>query len=137
MGMATMKGGNKFEKVLRDARRAGNTSVSVGVQQGERYPDGTSVAEVAAAHEFGLSKFEIPYFRRAMIEVRAILKTGRYRGLARGGLTSADAATVGALAVERIKKSIADAGLIDTGRLIRSISFTVLTGKVRAADDDA
>ena len=98
-GMAKQTGGHAFSKVLRDARRAGSTSVSVGVQQGQRYPGGVSVAEVAAAHEFGLSTTEVPYFRRAMIEVEAILKTGRYRGLARGGLTRADAAQVGALAV--------------------------------------
>ena len=75
----------KFSKVLRDARRGGNTTVSVGLQQNQRYPDGVSVAAVAAAHEFGLNTTEVPYFRRALVEVEAILKTGRYRGLALQG----------------------------------------------------
>ena len=46
---------------------------------------GVSVAAVAAAHEFGLNTTEVPYFRRALVEVEAILKTGRYRGLALQG----------------------------------------------------
>ena len=68
-GMVKQTGGNAFDKLLKDARKGGSTSISVGVQKGERYPDGTSVAEVAAAHEFGLSTTEVPYFRRALIEV--------------------------------------------------------------------
>ena len=132
--MAKQTGGNAFDKLLKDARKVGNTSISVGVQQGERYPDGTSVAQVAAAHEFGLGEAaERAAFRRARALVASDLKRARYLGAA-GGISEGGAETVAAKAVERVKQSIKDAGLVRTGLLVRSITARIMAGRVH---DDA
>ena len=140
--MAKQTGGNAFDKLLKDARKGGNTSISIGVQQGERYPDGTSVAQVAAAHEFGLGDaYEQAAFRRSRALVASDLKRARYLaggaagGGVAGGVSQRDTEQVADKAVERIKQSIAAAGLVKTGKLIRSITAEILPGRMHDADN--
>lgn len=45
---------------LRQAHNLANRKVDVGIVNGEQYPDGTKVAEVAAVHEFGAPHKNIP-----------------------------------------------------------------------------
>ncbi len=52
---STLKGGDKFEAALRDLAKKMNKpgTLRVGFLEGATYPDGQSVAEVAAFNEFG------------------------------------------------------------------------------------
>ena len=67
--------------------------------------------------------------------MRSDLKRARYLGGggAAGVISEGDAETVAATAVERVKQSIRDAGLVRTGLLVRSITARIKAGRVRAA----
>ncbi|WP_371432429.1 hypothetical protein [Novosphingobium sp.] len=60
--MAEIIGGGKFEQVLSalGARLGKKTQVNVGFLEGATYPDGTSVATVAAINNFGAPEAGIP-----------------------------------------------------------------------------
>jgi hypothetical protein len=70
--MATLKGGDKLEaalaKIAKNLTKA--AAVDVGFLEDATYPDGTSVAMVAAIQEFGAPKANIPPrpFFRGMIQ---------------------------------------------------------------------
>lgn len=76
--MATIrsKSGREFLSRLREklGERTGNpdgpTKVNVGFLDGATYPDGTSVATVAAANEFGTSTIPARPFFRTMIAAK-------------------------------------------------------------------
>jgi hypothetical protein len=64
--MATLKGGDKLEAALRElAMKVSKPgTLRAGFLEGATYPDGTSVATVAAMQEFGTKKIPArPYFR--------------------------------------------------------------------------
>lgn len=73
--MAEIKGGEKLEKALAKISKnlgSGGT-LKVGFLAGATYPDGTSVAMVAAIQEFGAPKVRIPprpYFR-TMVQAKS------------------------------------------------------------------
>jgi hypothetical protein len=64
--MATLKGGDKLEAALREiAKKVSKPgTLRAGFLEGATYPDGTTVATVAAMQEFGTKKIPArPYFR--------------------------------------------------------------------------
>lgn len=73
--MATVRGGDQYEKVLRDIvnllRDAGG--VRVGFLEGATYPDGKPVAMIAAIQEYGAPRAHIPArpFFRNMIAAKS------------------------------------------------------------------
>lgn len=144
--MATMTGGNRLEAEL--ARLAANLktsgSVEVGFIDKATYPDGTSVAAVAAFNEFGTSKSPPrPFFRNTIqknsrkwpINLATALK-------ANGCDASAALDLVGQEVQEEIQESIRsntpppnaestvkakgfDRPLIDTGHMLNSVTHNV------------
>jgi hypothetical protein len=60
--VASISGGRKFESALRTiaAKVSKPATLRVGILEGARYPNGTSVAMVAAIQEFGAPKARIP-----------------------------------------------------------------------------
>ena len=116
-------GGRKFEQIIEDAKQRGSRAVGVGIFDGE-YPDGIKVAEVGAIHEFGLrvgqTAAEVAWLRRVVPDlVRDLRRRGKK--IARDGLSDGELREIGAAAVRRIKESITEAGLIQTGLLLSSI----------------
>lgn len=71
--MAGIKGGDKLEKALADiARRIGKGgAVNVGFLENAKYPDGTSVAQVAAFDNFGTSTAPARPFFSNMVEEKS------------------------------------------------------------------
>ena len=115
MAKVRTKGGDEFERILREQKRKGTTTVAAGVLGG-RYPEGETVAEVGQALEFGLSnRNEVPWFRRALNEVEQTLKTPRYRQLIKRGITLKVAQIIARAVVDKLKDSIEREGLVDTG----------------------
>lgn len=89
--MATISGGSKLEAALKEiAEKASNAAlVRVGFLESAKYPNGTSVAMVAAIQEFGAPKVGIPprpYFRNMIAAksgewpnaIAGLLKTNEY-----------------------------------------------------------
>ena len=70
--MAAFSGGDKLQAKLRElADKIGSNSVSVGFLEDATYPDGQSVAEVAAYNNFGTSKAPPrPFFSNMVDEKR-------------------------------------------------------------------
>ena len=64
-----VQGGEKWEKLVRDAKRQRPFRLTVGIFRTAKYPDGTSVAAVAAEHEFGVGVPERPFMRLAIKEL--------------------------------------------------------------------
>lgn len=147
--MATFSGGEKLQAKLQElADKIGNSSVKVGFLEGATYPDGQSVAEVAAYNEFGTRHAPPrPFFQR-MIEEK---KDGW--GDALGKLckqTDYDIPKVMGLMGEGIKGQLqqsivdfndppdsdetiarkksahgGDATLVDTGHMLNSVDYEV------------
>ncbi len=68
-----IRGGSKLEQALAKIARSvhAKKALEVGFLEGAKYPDGTSVAMVAAIQEFGAPKVGIPprsFFRKAVKE---------------------------------------------------------------------
>lgn len=84
--MATLTGSDAVMKALEDiSRKMGGGSVSVGWAGGDKYPDGTLIAGVAASNEFGdPSKHQPPrpFFRR-MIVRESPTWVGKMAGIAK------------------------------------------------------
>ena len=68
--MATIKGGQKFERAMTElSDKLEGRQLVVGFLNGATYPDGTNVATVAAFNEFGTSNAPPrPFFRRMVKE---------------------------------------------------------------------
>lgn len=73
--MATIRGGEKFEAALREMAAAVSkpATLRVGFLEGATYPDGTSVAMVAAIQDFGAPAVGIPPrpFFRNMVRTKS------------------------------------------------------------------
>lgn len=93
--MATLNGPDAIMKALEDiARKMGGGSVSVGWAGGDKYPDGTLIAGVAASNEFGDPSNHQPprpFFRR-MIVKESPTWVGKMAGIAK--FTNYDGAEV-------------------------------------------
>ena len=67
MARTYLRGGHKLDRFIKEAKAAMRIKgVEVGFFDTARYPDGTAVTNVAAAHEFGLGVPERPFFRQAL-----------------------------------------------------------------------
>jgi hypothetical protein len=146
----TLKGGDKFEAALRDiAEKVSQpATLRVGFLSAARYPDGTSVAMVAAIQEFGAPSRGIPprpFFRRAIAKhspewpeaVGNLLKANGYDAVKALSLSGAAIAgqiqqsivdlTDPPLAPSTIARKGSAKPLIDTGTLLRSVDYEVKT----------
>lgn len=146
--MATIRGGEKLEAALKEiAAKASNASVvKVGFLANATYPDGTSVAMVAAINEYGAPGAGIPPrpFFRNMIAAKSgewpraiadLLKTNDYDAAKTLGQTGE--AVKGQLAQSIVDtntppnapSTIARKGaakpLVDSGHLLQSIDHEV------------
>lgn len=137
---------SKTEEYLMNlANRMGNGSVSIGFMEGADYPDGESVPQVAFQNEFGMpSKGQPPrpFFRR-MIAVESGGWAGKMGRLAaskrsgrdilavmgedvKGGLQeSITTLTEPALSPETVARKGFSKPLIDTGLMLRSVTYEV------------
>jgi len=135
-------------RLANDTRR-----VLVGVPKGPAEADGTSIAMIAAVHEFGSPSQGIPERSFLRTGIRAALphltevNANSLRGIARGTLTVPVAlGRVGALAVAAVQRQIVEGSyvplrpatirrkgsskpLIDTGSLRQSITYQIVTGE--------
>jgi hypothetical protein len=146
--MATIKGGSKLDSALTEiaAKISRPATLKVGFLSGASYPDGTSVALVAAVQEFGAPSRGIPSrpFFRNMIAAKSPgwpaavavnLKAKNYD-------VDATLRIVGTGIKEQLQDSIRtfegaplapatvaakgfDKALIDTGTMLNSVDFTV------------
>jgi hypothetical protein len=71
--MATLKGGDRLEVTLREIalKVSKPGTLRVGFFENASYPDGTSVALVAAANEFGTKRIPVRPFFRNMIAAKS------------------------------------------------------------------
>jgi hypothetical protein len=146
--MVSVRGGNRLSAALQrmTGGLARGDSVQVGFFETETYPDGTSVAMVAAIQDFGAPRAGIPprpFFRNTIADHRGEW-SGEVARLLRAEDYNADAALaqMGALIVGEIQDSIEsgtyaplkpataarkgfDKPLIDTARMLRSVSYKV------------
>lgn len=146
--MAVVSGGGALEKRLSEIARKANrkASVRVGFLENATYPDGTSVAMVAAIQDFGAPSKGIPprpFFRNMVADkspgwgdaVAALLVSNEYDAVKT--LNQAGAGIAGQL-VQSIKdtnepelaeSTVARKGfkkpLVDTGHMQNSVSWEV------------
>jgi hypothetical protein len=149
--MTTFSGGDALQKKLAEiAEQIGDPkTLRVGFLEGATYPDGESVAMVAAANEFGdpsMNRPPRPFFRRMLAE-----KSPQW-GDDLGKIALAvnyDASALFALMGERIKDQLQgsirdftdpalaqstiqrkgfDKPLIDTGHMLNSVDYDVKDG---------
>lgn len=146
MAKSTMTGGDVLHKKLAEiAESFGGGSVKVGFMEGSTYPDGTPVPAVAFWNEYGTTKAPPrPFFRRMIAsesgtwaqKMAALARATNYDGPRVLALMGED---VGAalqqsiielsdppLAQSTIDAKGFDKPLIDTGNMIRSISYQVM-----------
>lgn len=146
--MATIKGGDKLEAKLREIaeKLKDGATLRVGFLEGATYPDGTSVAMVAAIQEFGAPAVGIPPrpFFRSMIAQKSSEWPDAIAGLLRSNNYDTVKALqlAGAAIKGQIQQSIADLTspplapataerkgsdkpLIDTGHMLNSVDFEV------------
>lgn len=146
--MVTISGGTKLESRLKELSKniAKSAELSVGFLENAHYPDGTSVAMVAAIHEWGAPSRNIPprpFFRTVVAEksgewpqtVAALLEANNYdatktlmqtgegiKGQVQQGIHD----VVGPpLAPATIARKGFSTLLIDTGVMINSVDFKV------------
>lgn len=148
--MATIRGGERFEAVLRDIadKLRDGGSVRVGFLENATYPDGEPVAMIAAIQEFGAPAAGIPprpFFRNMIAE-----KSGEWpKAIADLMIENDyDFSVVGPLVGEAIsgqlRQSIVDTNeppnapstirkkghakpLVDSGMMLQSVSYEVLS----------
>ena len=148
--MATVKGGNKFSEAL--TKLAGTLSsaksVKIGFFENARYPDGTPVAMVAAIQEFGAPRAGIPprpYFRNMIAAKKGEWPTAIAKFLKDNNNDAVRTLNdLGELVAGQLRQSIRDTNdpplapatiarkgfskpLVDTGRMLNSISYEVQT----------
>lgn len=127
-----ISGGARYRRVLRDAAHGKTRTLRVGIPHTASYPNGTPVAVVAAAHEFGVRNRdgtvrlpELAYMRRAVAglgdEIRAAARSVRDPETLEMDRNAAEA--LGDAAVGAIQHEIDVIDLIDTGRLRSSFSY--------------
>ncbi len=112
--MATIRGGEKLRAALRETARRFRASgtLKVGFLEGATYPDGTSVAMVAAVQNFGAPSQGIPArpFFSDMVANKQDEWGPAIAGLleANGGNVDAALAIAGEAIVGQLKQSIVD-----------------------------
>ena len=147
--MATLKGGDALEKKLAElSQNVTNAStLRVGWPQNATYPDGTSVALIAAINEFGApSRGQPPRpFIRNMIaqesphwaaQVATLLKLNNYDARATLNMMgteivgqvqdSIDALVTPPLAPSTIAKKGHDKPLIDSGLMRKTVTYEII-----------
>lgn len=146
--MASVKGGDKFKRAVEDTARAlGNGgTLKVGFLEGATYPNGTPVALVAAIHNYGAPRANIPprpFFTNMVKDkskewpaaVQGLLVKNKYdvkvtlqlTGEAiKGQLQQAIRDFVGVpLSPVTIARKGFDKQLIDTSHMLNSVSYEV------------
>lgn len=146
--MTAMKGGDKLKAALADmaARLRRAQSVRVGFLEGATYPDGKSVAMVAALNEFGVpsrGQPPRPFFRNMVAAkskewpaaIAGLLRDNNYDALRALQLTGEAIAgqlrqsitdlVAPPLAPSTIARKGFDKPLIDTGHMLNSVSYEV------------
>lgn len=146
--MAAVKGGEKIAAKIEQIRKklTNAKQVRAGFLEGATYPDGTSVAMVAAANEFGSTgegRFQPPrpFFRQAIDGnktkwsnglAKSLMKDDAQTALSKAGevitgdvQSSIQSLVSPALAQSTIKAKGFDKPLIDTGHMLRSIDYEV------------
>lgn len=106
----------------RVANELGNKQVRIGFVEGETYPDGTSVASVAAQNEYGDPSKRIParpFFRNAISNNQDAWKDTISRGIRAGAPVDQVLEVVGALAASDVYVSITQ--LMDPALSARTI----------------
>ncbi|WP_210461680.1 hypothetical protein [Pantoea ananatis] len=149
--MTTFSGGDALQKKLAEiAERIGDPkTLRVGFLEGATYPDGESVAMVAAANEFGgpgMNRPPRPFFRRMLAEkspqwgddLGKIALAVNYDASALFGLMgerikeqlqgSIRDFTDPVLAQSTIQRKGFDKPLIDTGHMLNSVDYDVKDG---------
>jgi hypothetical protein len=146
--MATFRGGQKFERAMRDLadKIARPATLRVGFLENATYPDGTPVAMIAAINEYGApSRGQPPRpFFRQMIQAKqgewpkaiaGVLKSMGYD--AKKTLDITGAAIAGQLrqsitdlwspplAPSTIKRKGFDKPLIETSHMLKSVDYEV------------
>lgn len=143
-----VRGGDKFENALKDlaTRVAKPASVKIGFLEGARYPDGTSVAMIAAINEYGApsrGQPPRPFFRR-MIDAKQGEWPSAIAGLLKANDLDAEKALdlAGAAIAGQLRQSIRDLvdpplaastirrkgfakPLVDTGHMLNSVDHEV------------
>jgi hypothetical protein len=142
----TITGGKQLQQLFDNAGKGGVKELNVGFFQSSRYPNGTSVATVAAINEFGTAKIpERPFFRNATAKVQPKLLSILRREIDPETMviTPSIAEKLGLVFVGAIQKEIVDLKeppnapatikakqgkdnpLIDTGFLRQSVTYEV------------
>lgn len=125
MAKARVKGGDGFNQELKRARQQKPTQIEVGIFPDAVYPDGEQVALVGLRHEYGLGgRAESAPYRKAGHPIAIETKRHNKR-VKRDGPGREVAEALGRDAAEKIKQTIAQAALIQTGRYLRSIRHEV------------
>ena len=128
-----------------NARAASSRKVAVGIFEDARYDNGTQVAAVAAAHEFGVGVPERPFFRAALPAIaRRVRQLVAEHGVV--GLTDEALEAIGRAAAEELRRSAEQLSspplaastrrarqrkgrrtnpLIDTRRLVESLTHRI------------
>lgn len=142
--MAKLTGGGKLAGVLKKIAKSSPT-VEVGFLSGATYPDGTSVAVVAAANEFGVpsrGQPPRPFFRNMIADKQASWPKAIEENYKRTGdlHTTFDRMGQGIkgqlqdsirqltdppLAASTVRRKGHDKPLIDTGHMLNSVDYRV------------
>ena len=148
--MATVSGGNKLSQRLTEMADAlgGGASVDVGFMSNATYPDGTSVALVAAVQEWGSPSRGIPprpFFRRMIADkakewpkaIADLLVANKYDAAKTMAQTGAGVKgqlqqsiidlREPALAPSTIARKKSSKPLIDSGVMLRAVDYRVNT----------
>lgn len=146
--MATIKGGQRFESAMLELAKKLNRpeTLRVGFLEGSNYPNGTSVPMVAAFNEFGTSRAPPRPFFRNMVNAKSAQWPGALAKMleTNGNDVNAALKLVGEgikgqlqqsirdlvsppLAASTIKRKGSDKPLIDTGVMINSVDYEVVS----------
>lgn len=149
--MATIKGGDKLQAALAGIAKAlgdGTASVNVGFLENAKYPDGTSVALVAATQNFGSPKMGIPprpFFSSMVKEKSPEWPDAIVKQLKKNKFDMKRTLTAVGMGIEgQLKQSIKDTNspplkpatikrkgfakpLVDSGHMLQSTGFEVKT----------
>ena len=142
----TTTGGDKIEKILKDAQQAERTGgVAIGFFASAKYEDGTPVAHVAHSHEYGLGVPERAFFRASVRKMETELlgtlrddldsekmavsekladKLGAQgAGIVQETISNVDYSPAPPLSPETIERKGSSTPLIDTGRMRQSVTW--------------
>lgn len=150
--MATLRGGDKFEKKLAElGRKLGQpATLRVGFLENATYPDGKRVAEIAAHNEFGTPNAKAPIPPRPFFRNMIAAKESEWPGAIAGLLKDNDLDVqltmqqTGEAIKGQLQQSIRDTNapplaestirrkghakpLIDTAHMINSVDYDVKT----------